>query len=97
MGAPRETATYPPLNTLKPVTEGVWIVDGPTIPFGPPGLKMPFPTRMTVFRLNDGGLFVHSPTHMMEDLRAGMDARALTATGAVDMDWQKQERRLLAR
>ncbi|MEC9245067.1 MAG: DUF4336 domain-containing protein [Pseudomonadota bacterium] len=74
MGAPRETATYPPLNTLKPVTEGVWIVDGPTIPFGPPGLKMPFPTRMTVFRLNDGGLFVHSPTHMTEDLRAEMDA-----------------------
>ena len=30
-------------------------------------------------------------------LRAGMDAHALTAPGAIDMDWHKQERRLLAR
>ncbi len=73
MGAHEETATYPPLNTLKPVTENLWIVDGPTIPFGPPGLKMPFPTRMTIIRLRGGGLFVHSPTHMTEDLRAAVE------------------------
>jgi hypothetical protein len=36
--------TYPPLNTLKPVAEDVWIADGPAIRFGPPGLKLPFPT-----------------------------------------------------
>ena len=40
-------ATYPPLNTLKAVAPDLWIVDGPTIPFGAmPGLKVPFPTRM---------------------------------------------------
>ena len=26
--------TYDPTGTLKPVTEGVWIVDGPVIRFG---------------------------------------------------------------
>ncbi|WP_295810745.1 DUF4336 domain-containing protein [uncultured Nitratireductor sp.] len=67
-------ATYPPLNTLKPITEAVWIVDGPTIRFGPPGLRMPFPTRMTIVRLGDGGLFVHSPTHLTKDLRAELQA-----------------------
>jgi hypothetical protein len=54
--------TYPPLDTPKPVATDVWIVDGPLIRFGPPLLKIPFPTRMTVIRLSCGGLFVHSPT-----------------------------------
>jgi hypothetical protein len=64
---------YEPLNALKPVTENVWIVDGPEIRFGPPGLKMPFPTRMTILRLA-GGLFVHSPTELTAGLQAGVDA-----------------------
>jgi hypothetical protein len=42
-----DSLTYPPLETLKPVAEDVWIVDGPTIPFRPPGLKIRHPTRMT--------------------------------------------------
>jgi hypothetical protein len=57
-----EQGTYPPLNTLKPVAEDVWIVDGPTIRFGMAGAKMPFPTRMTAIRLAGGRLFIHSPT-----------------------------------
>ncbi|HZW15070.1 MAG TPA: DUF4336 domain-containing protein [Brevundimonas sp.] len=61
---------YPPLNTLKPVSENVWVVDGPAIRFGPPGLKMPFPTRMTVVRLAGGDLFIHSPTALTPALRA---------------------------
>lgn len=65
---------YPPLNTLKPVAPDVWIVDGPVIRFGMPWPKMPFPTRMTIIRLGNGGLFVHSPTHLTEDLRAEVDA-----------------------
>ncbi|MCT7374897.1 DUF4336 domain-containing protein [Chelativorans salis] len=64
-----DEATYPPLNTLKPVCDSVWIVDGPTIRFGMPWPKMPFPTRMTVIRLKDGGLFIHSPTPLTEGLR----------------------------
>lgn len=64
--------TYPPLDTLKPVAEGVWIVDGPAIQFGPPWPKMPFPTRMTVIR-TAGGLFVHSPTPLTPALKIAVD------------------------
>lgn len=62
-------ATYPPLDTLKPVADDVWIVDGPLIRFGPPLLRMPFPTRMTVIRLG-GDLFIHSPTPLADSLKA---------------------------
>lgn len=60
--------TYPPLNTLKPVADGLWIVDGPTVRFGPPWFDMPFPTRMTVMHLN-GGLLIHSPTLLTPELK----------------------------
>lgn len=63
-------ASYPPLNHLKPVADNVWIVDGPLIRFGPAGFKMPFPTRMTIIRMADGGLFVHSPTALPDELKA---------------------------
>lgn len=62
--------TYEPLNTLKPVAENVWIVDGPAIRFGMPWPKMPFPTRMTIIRLNDEDLFIHSPTPLTDGLKA---------------------------
>jgi hypothetical protein len=52
---------YAPLNVLKPVAENVWIADGPQIRMDYLGVKLPFPTRMTVVRLADGTLFVHSP------------------------------------
>jgi hypothetical protein len=60
--------TYPPLNTLKQIAENVWIVDGPVIRFGMPWPKMPFPTRMTIVRLKDGNLFLHSPTQLTPEL-----------------------------
>lgn len=63
---------YPPLDTLKPVADDVWIVDGPAIEFGILGLRMPFPTRMTVLRLA-GGLLVHSPTELTAGLRSEID------------------------
>ena len=63
------SAAYPPLNTLKPVCESVWIADGPLIRFGMPWPKFLFPTRMTVVRLASGDLFVHSPTPLTPDLR----------------------------
>lgn len=66
--------TYPPLDTLKPIVDGVWIVDGPLIEFGPPLLKFGFPTRMSVLRLRDDALFLHSPTRLTEELRAQVDA-----------------------
>jgi hypothetical protein len=55
---------YPPLNTLKPVADDLWIVDGPLIRFGPPLMKMPFPTRMTIIRLAGRDLLIHSPTSL---------------------------------
>ena len=56
---------YEPLETLKPVDDNIWIVDGPAINFG----GMPFPTRMTIIRLNSGDLVIHSPIHLTEPLR----------------------------
>lgn len=56
---------YEPLNTLKPVDDGIWIVDGPAIRF----YGMPFSTRATVVRLDSGALWVHSPTHLSDGLR----------------------------
>ncbi|GLQ55518.1 DUF4336 domain-containing protein [Devosia nitrariae] len=71
-----DQATYPPLNTLKPVAEDVWIVDGPIIRFGMPWPKMPFPTRMTVIRIGRD-LFIHSPTPLTGEL-----AREIAGIGA---------------
>ncbi len=73
MSRDEHLASYPPLNTLKPVADDIWIVDGPVIRFGIPGIKFPFPTRMTVIRLGSGELFVHSPTPLTPDLRAEIE------------------------
>ena len=51
-------AGYPPLDLPKPVAEGVHIVD--SLMPGPLGMQLP--VRMTVLRLPDGGLLLHSPT-----------------------------------
>ena len=66
-------ATYAPINTLKSVADDVWIVDGPVIRFGLPWPKYPFPTRMTIIRLADRALFVHSPTPLTGALRAEVE------------------------
>ena len=69
----RDVDTYPPINTLKPVADDVWIVDGPIIRFGLPWPKMAFPTRMTVVRLAGGDLFVHSPTALVPELKSQIE------------------------
>jgi hypothetical protein len=82
--------TYPPLDTLKPVAEDVWIVDGPAIRFGMPFAKMAFPTRMTVIRLGDA-LFVHSPTSLGPALQREVDAlgspRWIVAPNRIHYSW----------
>jgi hypothetical protein len=48
---------YEPINVCKPLVGGIGIVDGPLVYMnypGPPFLRMPFPTRMTVVRLATG-------------------------------------------
>lgn len=62
--------TYDPLGILKPVDEDIWIVDGPLIRFH----GLPFPTRMTVVRLGDGSLWLHSPTALDPSLQAALQA-----------------------
>ena len=51
---------YEPLNAPKAIVDDLWVVDGPEISFGF-GIKVPFPTRMTIVRLPDDGLWLHSP------------------------------------
>ena len=61
---------YEPLNTLKPVADRIWLIDGPAQRF----YGMPFSTRCTVLQLDNGDLWVHSPTLMTDALRAELDS-----------------------
>ena len=65
---------YTPLDTLKPVAADIWIVDGPIVAMAALGMRMPFPTRMTVVRLPDGGLWCHSPIAPDATLFEAIDA-----------------------
>ena len=65
-----QEATYPPVDVLKPVAEAVWIVDSG--PMHVAGLALP--VRMTVVRLNDGSLWLHSPTRFTAGLGRELDA-----------------------
>src|SRR5579864_6488742 len=62
--------TYAPLNVLKPVAEGIWVVDSG--PFRVAGF-IPVPVRMTVVRLNNGGMWLHSPTQWSEALQRSVE------------------------
>jgi hypothetical protein len=63
-----EDGTYPPLDVPKPLADGAWVVDG--APQRVLGLALP--TRMTVLRLADGGLLLHSPTRHTPALEAAL-------------------------
>ena len=65
---------YHPLNTLIPVADDLWVVNGPILRFRFAGVGLPFPTRMTVIRLGRGRLWLHSPTEPTPGLRAEVDA-----------------------
>jgi hypothetical protein len=65
---------YLPLDTLKAVADDIWIVDGPEIDFGLGPIRFPFPTRMTVIRLPDGRLWLHSPVRASKPLSATVSA-----------------------
>jgi len=53
---------YTPQLELKQVDDRLWIVDGPHVDYRFAGLTLPCPTRMTVVKLVDGQLWLHSPT-----------------------------------
>lgn len=65
---------YEPINTLKPVAENIWIVDGPVIHMQMYRLQVPFTTRMTVVRLDNEDLFLHSPTKLHPALQEEIEA-----------------------
>jgi hypothetical protein len=75
-GAARDQAAvvYAPINVPKPFAPEVWIVDSG--PISAMGLKLP--VRMTVIRLQDQTLLLHSLTHYTPEL-----GRALEALGTV--------------
>ena len=92
--------TYPPIDTLKPVAEGVWIVDsGPLRIMG-----LPLPLRMTVVQLADGGLWLHSPTRFTHSLRGELErlgvVRHLVAPNVAHwsflQDWQRSSPQALS-
>ena len=78
---------YEPLYTLKDVGPDLWIADGGWIRF----YGMPFPTRMTVIRLRDGGLWVHSPIADENDLASSVSSlgpvRHLIAPNWIHYAW----------
>lgn len=55
---------------LQALGPDIWIVDGPEIQF----YKIPFQTRMTVIRLENGDLFLHSPIRYSKELAAELEA-----------------------
>lgn len=65
---------YEPINTLKPIDEDIWIVDGSLVRMAMYGTSIPFPTRMTIVRLSSGELWCHSPIELTEELKAEIDA-----------------------
>ena len=82
---------YEPINALKPVASDVWIIDGPEIRMSSPIGAFPFPTRCTVVRLPEGGLWVHSPTELTDGLADAVnrlgEVRHLIAPNSIHWWW----------
>ena len=76
----KATGYIPYEPQLRPViwATDIWTVDGPEVVYRLAGMKLPCPTRMTVVRLNDGSLLVHSPVECDPELVA-----AVTELGTV--------------
>ena len=82
-----EPTGYEPLYCLKAVAPDVWVADGGWIRF----YGLPFPTRMTVIRLADGGLWVHSPitgrAPLLAEVAALGPVRHLVAPNWIHYAW----------
>ena len=78
---------------LREFGDGVWIADGPPVSFH----GFAYPVRMTVVRLPDGGLFLHSPIAPEEGLREEVaalgDVRCLVSPNKIHHlylgDWKR--------
>lgn len=49
------------MSVVQPLGPGIWTVEGPT---ATDLLVVPYPTRMTIVRLADGGLWIASPVRV---------------------------------
>jgi hypothetical protein len=67
---------YEPINVYKSLATDLGIVDGAFEYFTAGGIRMPMPftTRMTVVRLTNGDLFLHSPIAFDQQLAAELQA-----------------------
>ena len=54
---------------LEPVDTDIWLTEGPVVDF----YGFPYPTRSVIVRLPDGALWVWSPVHLTDTLRAEVD------------------------
>jgi hypothetical protein len=75
---PSPLEPYEPLDVPKQLDEDLWIVDGPVVRMRYLVGSLPFSTRMTVVRLRDGCLWLHSPIALTPGLQ-----QAVTALGTV--------------
>lgn len=68
---------YEPINVYKRLAPDLGIVDGPLEYLTIGGVRLPFPftTRMTVVRLSNGDLFLHSPIKFDERLAKELERR----------------------
>ncbi|GAA5644991.1 MULTISPECIES: DUF4336 domain-containing protein [Vibrio] len=55
---------------MEALGKDIWIVEGGTVPF----FSLPYSTRMTVIRLQDGRLWIHSPIKLTLSLKAQIEA-----------------------
>ena len=92
-GGGREKRDDRPTDTLVPLADGLWAVESRL-----PGLVgRVFPMRMTVFRLPDGSLLLHSPIRFTSALKAALERegpiRHLAAPNVAHWmflrDWQR--------
>ncbi|VAW44363.1 hypothetical protein MNBD_GAMMA04-1755, partial [hydrothermal vent metagenome] len=54
------------MDFLQKIDNDIWIYDGSTVSW----YGMPYTTRMTVVRLNNGDIWIHSPEKIVEGLIA---------------------------
>lgn len=78
---------------LTQVDEDIWIADGPSVPL----MGLPIPVRMTVVRLPDGGMWLHSPIgaepSLVTEVRALGPIRHLVAPNLAHFSWLHEWKR----
>ena len=65
---------YEPQLITSPQAENIWTVEGPEVQYRLAGAHIPCPTRMTVIRLANGTLWLHSPVAHSANLQQTLDA-----------------------